>query len=360
MPSIVLSFLTAAICTFFILKFQKYHIHLTSDTIYKEAQKIHTNVTSRIGGLGIFIGILFGSLSLSNYPNSKSLGLSLLFTSIMCFAIGISEDITKKISVRIRLVFTGLSAVLAIHVLNITIMSVDIHFLQPIFNFYHFQLLFTIFSIVGLSNAYNIIDGLNGLSSMIAIVAFTALSYVCLAVGDYDLLRTNAIICGAIIGFFIFNYPLGLIFLGDGGAYLLGFLISLESILLVSNNPTVSPWFPLLINIYPITETIFSVYRRSIHKNRNPMMADGTHIHTLIFRRIIKRDILTNTNRLSANARTSPYLWFLSASATIPALIFWNNTSILILICFVFISFYIWLYKRIINFKVPRWLVFKF
>ena len=356
MTSIALSFLITTFTTFFILRFQKYHIYLSGDLIENLKQKIHKKITPRIGGVGIFIGIFFGLLSITKYPNTKSLGLTILFTSILCFVAGLGEDLTKKITIKTRLIFTTLAAVIAIYTLDIVIHDVDVHFLQSLFASHEVQVIFTIISIVGLSNAYNIIDGFNGLSSMIAIVALISLSYVCLAVGDFDLLRINAIICAAVLGFFVFNYPLGLIFLGDGGAYLLGFLISVISILLVNNNAMVSPWFPLLVNLYPITETLFSIYRRLIHRNRSPMLADGTHIHTLIYRRIISRNNVAQVSRLSANARTSPYLWFLSVSATIPALIFWKNTAALMFFCIAFILFYIWLYKRIILFKVPHWL----
>ena len=83
---------------------------------------------------------------------------------------------------------------------------------------------------VGLPNAYNIIDGFN----------------------DPVLASTCLIVLGAIGGFFIWNYPRGLILLGDGGAYLIGFLIACLSILLVQRNPAVSPWLALLVNAHPI------------------------------------------------------------------------------------------------------------
>jgi UDP-N-acetylmuramyl pentapeptide phosphotransferase/UDP-N-acetylglucosamine-1-phosphate transferase len=67
---------------------------------------------------------------------------------------------------------------------------------------------------------------------------------------------------GAVLGFFLWNFPAGLIFLGDGGAYFLGFYVAEVSILLLVRNPEVSPLFPLLVCIYPVFETLFSIYRR--------------------------------------------------------------------------------------------------
>lgn len=59
---------------------------------------------------------------------------------------------------------------------------------------------------------------------------------------------------------------MGKIFLGDGGAYLLGYFIAEISVLLVLRNPEVSPWFPLLVVAYPVVEALFSIYRRNILK----------------------------------------------------------------------------------------------
>ena len=57
------------------------------------------------------------------------------------------------------------------------------------------------------------------------------------------------------------------------------------------------------------------------------------------------------------NALTSPYLWFLSALAVIPATLFWRHTGILMIFCLLFVATYVWLYARIVHFRAPRWLV---
>ena len=89
--------------------------------------------------------------------------------------------------------------------------------------------------------------------------------------GD-DTVATLALIgVGAVLGFFFWNFPGGLIFLGDGGAYFLGFYVAELGILLLARNPSVSPMCPLLICIYPVFETLFSMYRRKVLRGR----ADG-------------------------------------------------------------------------------------
>jgi UDP-N-acetylmuramyl pentapeptide phosphotransferase/UDP-N-acetylglucosamine-1-phosphate transferase len=99
---------------------------------------------------------------------------------------------------------------------------------------------FLTFAIAGLSHAFNIIDSLNGLASMVAIISSTAILYVAIKVQDQVVINLALVMIGSIAGFFAWNFPKGLIFLGDGGTYLIGFLIAVASIILVVNNDTIS------------------------------------------------------------------------------------------------------------------------
>lgn len=189
---------------------------------------------------------------------------------------------------------------------------------------------------------------------MVAIIILFAIGYVAFKVNDTALASTCLIVIGAISGFFIWNYPRGLIFLGDGGAYLIGFLIAAISILLTNRNPTVSPWFPLLINAYPIFETLFTIWRRSVHQGKNPGLPDGTHFHSLIHRRVIRSTELyefNNSATYTKNAKTSPYIWLLSLMATFPAIIWWDSTQVLLCFTLLFCGSYVWIYTAIVKFK---------
>ena len=77
----------------------------------------------------------------------------------------------------------------------------------------------------------------------------------------------------------IINFPSGSLFAGDSGAYLIGFLIALVSVLLVTRNPQVSAWCPMLLAVYPVWETLFSIYRKKFLRGRSPNMPDGLHLH---------------------------------------------------------------------------------
>lgn len=190
---------------------------------------------------------------------------------------------------------------------------------------------------------------------MVAAMILGALGYVAYMLGDHLLWNVCAASVGAILGFFVWNYPRGMIFLGDGGAYLIGFLIGEVSVLLVSRHPEVSPWFPLLLVIYPVSETLFSVYRRKFLQGVSPGMPDALHLHTLIFKRIVRWALVGGANkRFSRNAATSPYLWLLCSISVIPAVLFWQNTWILILSVIFFMAIYVWVYRQIVLFRSSK------
>jgi UDP-GlcNAc:undecaprenyl-phosphate GlcNAc-1-phosphate transferase len=82
--------------------------------------------------------------------------------------------------------------------------------------------------------------------------------------------------------FLIFNYPYGKIFLGDLGAYSLGLIISMLTIILFGRHPEISPWGAFLILIYPATEVVFSLLRRML-KGVSIYHADTAHLHLKLF-----------------------------------------------------------------------------
>lgn len=322
-------------------------------------QKFHLNPTPRIGGLAIFGGVIAGFIIffIQRKDFSALTGI-ILFCSLPVFAGGLLEDLTKKISPKVRLIFCFSSAFLAFFLLDARIVKLDIPLLDSQLSFLPVSLIITIIAIAGLSNAINIIDGFNGLASGVSIIIFIGLAYGAFKVNDMFLLFTCIVIISAIIGFFMWNYPRGFIFLGDGGAYLLGFLIATVSVLLVKRNPQVSPWFPMLLSVYPVWETLFSIYRRKIKKGHSPARADILHFHSLVFKRLVRwafgeKDAKYLTKK---NSATSVYLWGLTLMSFIPAVLFWQKSLILQLCLFVWISTYMWLYRKIVKFKTPKWL----
>jgi UDP-GlcNAc:undecaprenyl-phosphate/decaprenyl-phosphate GlcNAc-1-phosphate transferase len=357
MLGLIIGFIASFITTLVIIRYKNLHQQFTADHDLSGPQKFHLIAVPRIGGISIAVGIFFAVLIHAQTTEIFSLDLMLLLCSVPVFAIGLTEDITKTVSVKIRLLFTAIGAGLAVYFTGGLITNLDIPIIDLLFSIPGFAFLFTIFAITGLSNAYNIIDGFNGLSSMVGIISLLGLGYVSYKFGDTSLVYLNLAMMVAILGFFLWNYPRGLIFLGDGGAYLIGFWVALMSVLLVQRHPEISPWFAVLINAYPIMETLFTIYRRKIHQGKSPGLPDGIHFHTLIYRRILNPKVSSNQESMfSANARTAPYLWFLTLLAIGPAVLFWHSTPILILSIVIFTISYVWLYKSIVTFRTPRWM----
>jgi UDP-N-acetylmuramyl pentapeptide phosphotransferase/UDP-N-acetylglucosamine-1-phosphate transferase len=354
----VLAFFVSLVTTLVLIRYQHLHEKVSSDHDLSGPQKFHTHAVPRIGGVGIFLSLVI-SAWVAHSVLSLEKGLLLLqicLCALPAFAIGLIEDLTKKMGVKTRLIATAISAGLGIYLLNALITRVDAPGLDMFMSISMVAIVFTVVAVSGLANAYNIIDGFNGLASMVGIISLLAIGYVAFKVNDPVLASICLIVIGAIGGFFIWNYPRGLIFLGDGGAYLIGYLIATLSILLIVRNLSVSPWFALLVNAYPIFETLFTIWRRKVHQGKNPGLPDGAHFHSLIYRRVIRWAEVhesKETASYSKNAKTSPYLWFLSSLAVFPAIVWWQTTWVLQCFALLFCVSYVIVYNAVVKFKTP-------
>lgn len=361
MSVLATSFLIALLATFLVLRYNYLHGKFTADSNIDGIQKFHKKSVPRIGGLGIFFG-LFGALLVRHLENASvgNFGLILLIASLPAFLSGFLEDLTKKIGVKFRLISCVFAAAIAGHLLGGWLTSVQLLGIDNLMLAYPIiAISITCFAVAGVSNAFNIIDGYNGLSSMVAVIILSGLTYVSFQVGDHQIMIAALAMIGALLGFLMWNYPRGLIFLGDGGAYLIGFWIAELSVLLTVRHPEVSKWFPLLLCIYPIFETIFTIYRRVFLKRSHPGMPDATHLHQMIYRRVVRwnSDNKNSDLQVYRNSMTSPYLWLLSLFAVIPAVIFWRYHLVLKGFVFLFTITYSWLYWTIVRFKVPKYLI---
>ncbi len=266
-----------------------------------------------------------------------------------------------RVSALRRLVLTMAAALLAFFLVDARLDRIDFPFGSWRIAWTWLALPLTVVAVAGIANAINIIDGFNGLASVVTICMLVSLAYVAWQVGDVFVLSAALMVAGATAGFLVWNYPIGLIFLGDGGAYFIGFMLGELALLLVIRNPEVSTWYAALLLIYPAFETMFSAYRRKFLRGTSPALPDGIHLHSLIFRRIVQWAIGKRETRalMRRNSLTSPYLWMFSLMAVIPATIFWRNTAVLIFFCLLFVVSYMWLYARIVRFKSPRWLILR-
>ena len=356
-------FVVSLIATLLILRSPMRHSRLSADHDLSGPQKFHARAVPRVGGAGVMVAIVAGAAIAQFLEPIAARSLWMLIAcSLPAFAAGITEDLTKNMSPRRRLLATAVSAGLAIWLLEALITRTDVPGIDHLIRSAPFAVALTVFVITGVANAVNIIDGFNGLASMCVLMMVLALAYVSFQVGDTFVFTASLVTAGAVLGFFVWNFPAGLIFLGDGGAYLLGFLLAELNILLIHRNPSVSPIFALLLCAYPIFETIFTIYRRKVVRGVATAEPDGIHLHTLIHRRLIRWTLAENHERrrlTRRNSMTSPYLWLLCLSSVIPSLLWWNSTPVLAGFLLLFVVSYVWLYARIVRFKTPKWLIFR-
>ena len=361
---ITLSFMIALILAFVLVRRVREHTKHYADSM---PQRFHVGDVPRLGGLaiaaGMSVGWVFGPLTGSLMDEVR---VHLTWAQVWPWLVallpavlgGTAEDATQRLLARYRLGLTLLSAVLAWWLLDLSIPRIDVPWVDNVMRVLPWLgALLPIVAVAGLPHAFNMIDGYNGLAGIVAVMIFLALAHVSLQVGDRELAAIVLCAAGATVGFLLWNYPHGLIFAGDGGAYLWGGVTSIASILLVQRHPLVSPWFPMLLLIYPTWETLFSIYRK-MARGGSPSMADALHFHQLIHRRIV-RNVFHHDDAqqmLMRNNRTSPYLWVIAACTTVPAVLFWNNSLVLMAFCAVFVVSYVLAYVTIVRFKVPRWL----
>jgi UDP-N-acetylmuramyl pentapeptide phosphotransferase/UDP-N-acetylglucosamine-1-phosphate transferase len=356
----VLSFLVGAVLTLVIVRSGQVHGHLSADHDTTGPQKVHKRPVPRVGGIGIVaaIGTMLPLLWLRGPAGAASLLEWLLLCSLPAFAVGLVEDLTKRVAPSRRILTISGAAILAAWGLDAVITRTDLWGLDWVASFYVGSVFLAVLAVTGIANAINIIDGFNGLASMCVVMMLLAMAYVATQVDDPVMTALALAGAGAVLGFFVWNYPAGLIFLGDGGAYFLGFFVSVLGILLLNRNPQVSPLFPLLMMIYPVFETLFSMYRRRIVKGRPVGMPDGVHLHSLIYRRLlgwaVGRDDAARLTRRST--LTAPYLWLLCMMAVIPSVLFWDDSRVLGACIVLFAIAYLYLYRRLVRFRTPRWL----
>ncbi|MGT2460010.1 MraY family glycosyltransferase [Cupriavidus basilensis] len=362
MLTLSVGFLVSFLVTTWVVRYAHLHGKFSADKEFDGAQKFHTRAVPRIGGVGIAIALAVQSLVLYLEHAKYAAEFALLaVAAVPAFGAGLLEDLTKQVSPRTRLIATVLAALLTVWLLDARVIRLDIPTIDHWLVFLPLSIALTAIAVAGTANAVNIIDGFNGLAVMVVANMFMSIAYVATQVNDWLVLSVAITMVGAMFGFFAWNFPAGLVFLGDGGAYLIGFVLAEAAVMLVMRNPKVSAWYPVLMLIYPIFETLFSIYRKRMLRGISPGIPDGVHLHMLIYKRLMRWAVGSRDERqrLRRNSLTAPYLWILSLLAVLPASIFWANGMVLCVFVALFVLTYVWLYWRIVRFKVPKWMIIR-
>ena len=336
------------LCCLLILLTQTWHEKWTLDHQIG-VQKFHTQATPRIGGLGLFLGLL--SLTLTAPEPHQDLLIVALLGALPAVTLGLAEDLTRKVSPRVRLLGTLFGGVIACWLSGTTLTHLDVWGVDSLLAWPLVATLFTAFAIGGVTNAINIIDGFNGLAAGIVTLSLLAISFIAQLAGDTALMQVCLMLCAVIAGFGILNFPYGKIFMGDGGAYMIGFCLAWLAVLLPMRNHSVSPWFSLVICSYPVLEVLFSMARRK-YRNLNLGDPDRLHLHSLIKTRIVRKhfDFLTP---IWKNSFVSVLLWAYHSVFLVVAIVLYDSTlALMVLTAFSALAYWL-IYSHLIRFARP-------
>jgi UDP-N-acetylmuramyl pentapeptide phosphotransferase/UDP-N-acetylglucosamine-1-phosphate transferase len=311
-------------------------------------QKFHSAPTPRIGGVPILLALVlvWGKSSLE----TKDLLTPILLAGMPAFFFGIAEDLTKQVGVLQRLLATMASGFFAWWMTDYSLHRLDIWGVNTLLQFTIISVIFTSFAIGGVANAINIIDGFNGLSSLTCTIAFGGFALIAYQAGDSNLALVCLILAACIWGFFFINWPFGKMFLGDGGAYFVGFALAWVAVLLIERNQTVSAFAALLICILPITEVLFSIFRRSIRKD-HPGQPDRLHFHSLLQRRYISR-WFKNWGNLAKNSLVGVLVGSITLLAALLSVIFFESKFLCFGLSIIFAFGYIVIYIRMVKHRL--------
>ena len=334
-------FLLTFIACGLLLVTKKWHGGLSMDQT-DGIQKFHTAPTPRVGGLPIAMGLVASLCFLSDL--AVGLMTSTLLASLPAFLFGLAEDLTKRVGVLLRLLATMASGVLAWWLTDYSLSRLDIAWFDVALQHTMVSVLFTAFAVGGVANALNIIDGFNGLASASAIIIFLGFAYIASQVGDLALAQVAVIFACVVLGFFCMNWPFGNIFLGDGGAYLLGFSMAWVAICLVQRHGNVSAFAALVLCAHPINEVLFSVYRRKV-KRAHPGMPDRLHFHSLFHRRYVSR-WLKNKPDWMQNSATGLLVSMPTLAALLLACLTYKSTRLSIISYILLTIIYLVLYLK--------------
>jgi len=248
-------------------------------------RKVHKVPVSRLGGLGIVIGIL-AAVPLWFIGANVSFILHLLAAMFILIIIGVTDDL-RELTPKVKFLGQAIAALLLAHA------GLLIDNMFGIFGIGHLphlvQYLITVFIVAGIINAFNLIDGIDGLAGGLALIDMTAFFIMFYLAGEHNIALIAASTGGALFAFLKYNYHPAKIFMGDTGSMILGFLLSAAGILALVMSRGLNPYFTysesaiMVFSIFllPVYDTLRVFAGRIINK-KSPFSPDKTHIHHLL------------------------------------------------------------------------------
>lgn len=241
-------------------------------------RKRHDKPIPRLGGLPIFVTLMIGTATGIAVLNVNwSRWQPVILCNALLFFVGFADDL-KPLGARVKLV-GQLGAALILYALGISIDVLSNPFGEGSFNLGWLSLPLTLIWLVAIPNIVNLIDGMDGLAAGFGMFLCLTLALVGHLAAQNDVVFVSVVMAGALGGFLIFNFPPAKIFLGDGGAYLIGFYLASTSLLTSNKGSIIAALLVMMVALgVPILDTMFAILRRAI-RGVPIFRADAEHIH---------------------------------------------------------------------------------
>ncbi len=253
-------------------------------------RKVHTTPRPLVGGIGMMISATFASLLFVPLAGLRGFfsGLSLLLL------IGFLDDF-KEMGHRQKFLVQIAACCLLIYFSKTTLVSFGdlLNLGDIVVPWAWLAWITTIFCVVGVINAMNLIDGLDGLAGGISFVAFMLFAAHASLAGNDTYLYLNLAFAGAVLGFLRFNWAPATLFMGDAGSLCIGFTLAFMAISMSQGEtPMIQPITALLILAVPIVDTL-TIMSRRVLSGGSPFQADQHHLHHLLLRYGLSRELTT-------------------------------------------------------------------
>ncbi len=268
----VINFVLFFLINFILLK-QKFLIDQKSKSSHK--QLINNELVPISGGIVLLVNCFF-----LNYFNF----LIILPLIIGIYLIGLLADLQRFNSPLWRFLSQSIIILLFVSTNDLFIRSIRSEFFDIYLNIDFLSILFTSFCLLILINGSNFIDGVNLQCSGYYFIVLSVIIYLNSKVLLISNISDIYILYSFLICFIYYNF-FNKSYLGDGGSYLLSFIIGIFLIKFQSIN-NVSPYFIVLILWYPAFENLFSIIRRTLSKTKRADEPDLNHFHHVLFKYI--------------------------------------------------------------------------